>query len=208
MSMLLLPKETAGGNFELPPAGNHLAVLWRIVDLGTQKVEYKDETKFQRKIVLSWEIHCESRMEDGRPYTFSKRYTYSSNEKSNLRKDLEAWRGVPFKQEDFESFDLAKLIGKPCLLNILHADRGNGVYADMASISTLIKGMPAPSLENEGYCFSLSHYDPVVYGKLSQRLQDIIALSPEFAEATKAMQENVSIATPGISQELDDEIPF
>ena len=33
-------------------------------------------------------------MSDGRPFTISKRYTWSTHEKATLRKDLEAWRGV------------------------------------------------------------------------------------------------------------------
>ena len=45
--------------FKNVPAGSHLGRCYRIVDLGSQKVEYMGETKVQRKIMLSWELFQE-----------------------------------------------------------------------------------------------------------------------------------------------------
>ena len=53
---LPLPDAT---DFELTPAGSHVAVCYRIVDLGTQLIEYNGETKKQHKIMVGWELSNE-----------------------------------------------------------------------------------------------------------------------------------------------------
>jgi hypothetical protein len=35
-------------------------------------------------------------MKDGKAFSIHKKYTLSSHKKATLRKELEAWRGVPF----------------------------------------------------------------------------------------------------------------
>ena len=62
--------------FELPPAGTHLATCYRVVDLGTQNSNYMGQVKRQHKILLSWELPDEL-MADGRPFTIGQRYTWS-----------------------------------------------------------------------------------------------------------------------------------
>ncbi len=61
-----------------------------VVDLGELN------TPFGRKHKLSivWEL--KEKDEQGSHYIVGKRYTWSLNEKSNLRKDLERWRGAKF----------------------------------------------------------------------------------------------------------------
>lgn len=90
----LLPKET-GGDFERVPAGTYPATCYRLIELGTQQVEWQGTIKHQFKIMLSWEIGDE-RMGDGRPFTVHQHYTLSASDKPKLRQDLESWRGVPF----------------------------------------------------------------------------------------------------------------
>src|SRR5688572_9522594 len=121
-----LPKPTEGGDFTPPPAGAFPAICHRFIDLGTQTSNFNGETKHQRKVMLSWEVADEQeRMEDGRPYTISQRFTWSMHEKATLRKTLESWRGKAFEDSDFGpgGFDTRKLIGQPCMLSIIHVDK-------------------------------------------------------------------------------------
>ena len=97
---MFIPNPSEGGSFTPVPAGSHLAVCYRIIDLGTQKVVFQNENKFLRKVMVSWELPDE-KMDDGRPFVISKRYTWSMHEKATLRKHLEAWRGKGFSEEDF-----------------------------------------------------------------------------------------------------------
>jgi hypothetical protein len=141
---LTLPEKN---DFELTPAGSHVAICYRVIDLGTQLVEYKGESKKQHKIMLGWELPNELMTigdNQGKPFSIHKRYTFSSSDKSNLKKDLESWRGVPFTKDDYGRFDIFKLIGVPCMIGIVHAESNGKTYSNITSIMRLPKGMVAP----------------------------------------------------------------
>jgi hypothetical protein len=201
----------AKNDFELTPAGTHVATCYRVVDLGTQLVEFKGEAKKQHKIMLSWELPDE-KMADGRPFSIHKKYTLSSSNKANLRKDLESWRGVPFADEDFGKFDIGVLIGKSCLIGIVHSTKDDNTYANISSLMKLPKGTTAPPLINEPVYFSLSDFHQDVYDSLSDALKATIAKSPEYQSIKGGNQ-----VDPNVHDELDnmppaeipnDDIPF
>ena len=126
----------SSGKFEPCPAGVQQAVCVDIVDHGTQPTPWGDKWK----VDVRWQTA--ERMADGSPYLVNKRYTLSLNEKANLRHDLEAWRGRPFTEAEVMGFDLEKLIGVNCLLNVVHkAGAKGGTFANVVSIMPLAKGM-------------------------------------------------------------------
>lgn len=207
---MYMPKNE-GGDFAPPPAGTHVAVCYRLIDLGTQKTEFQGETKMQRKIMLSWELPDE-RMDDGRPFTISKRYTLSSHEKATLRKDLEAWRGRAFTEAELDpgnpaGFNIKNILGKGCLLSIVHNAKDGKTYANVASLSKLLKGQNPPAPENALLYFSLDDFDPAVFDGLSDGLKKTISESPEYlrrgAPASAADQYDERNPPPH-----DDDIPF
>lgn len=178
-----LPKETKGGTFELTPAGNHLGVCFMVVDFGTQKSTFADGEKLQRTVHIGWELPHEM-MQDGRPFMVSRRYNFSTNEKATFRLHLESWRGKKFTDEDFgeNGFDVRNLLGKGCFVQVVHNERGDKTYANIASIASLPKGTAAPELINKQVYLSLEsdEFDPAVYESLPEWMQDTIALSPEY----------------------------
>jgi hypothetical protein len=180
---MYLPKPN-DADFELPPAGTHSAVCYRVIDLGTQDSSYKGQPKRQHKVMISWELPDE-KMKDGRPFTISQRYTWSMSEKAALRRDLESWRGKPFTDADFGEggFDIRKLLGVGCLLTIVHTEKGDKKYANIKSVSGLMKGMAPPVMSNPAMFLGLTedHWQPDVFYKLSDNLQATIKASPEYA---------------------------
>jgi hypothetical protein len=116
--------------FKLPPVGNHLARLYRVIDLGTQMREFEGKVNMQRRVKFFWELHGEDEqgnpltMDDGKPMIQSAEYTWSLNEKSNLRRDLEAWRGKAFDEQELKGFDIKKVLGQFCMVNITHRESG------------------------------------------------------------------------------------
>lgn len=184
---LTMPKNE-GGNFEQAPTGNHLATCVRIIDLGTQKIVWEGVAKYQRKVMLSWELPQEMR-EDGTPFLISKRYTLSSHEKSTLRKDLEAWRGRKFQDSDFGpgGFVIKKVLGVSCMIQIVESDKG---YSNVSSVGSLPKGMGAQEPINEPVYFSLDadEFDANVFSSLSQKLQETIGESPEYQDVSGGRQ--------------------
>ena len=71
------------------------------------QVVSRQTTGEARKIMASWELLGEDRMDDGKPFTMSKSWFLSMHEKATLRKDLESWRGRPFSLEEESSFDVS-----------------------------------------------------------------------------------------------------
>jgi hypothetical protein len=196
--MAIIASKSGEGDFELVPADSYAAVCYRVLDLGTQQTEFDGVIKHAHKIMVSWELDC--KMADGRPFSTHKRYTLSLHDKATLRHDLESWRGRPFTVEEEDGFDVAKLIGAPCLMQIIHNQKGGKTYANISSIMKLPKGMAAPVMVNEPINFSLDEFDAEVFNKLSESLRSTIAKSPEYAESAKPKQP--------INYELTEEIAF
>lgn len=211
---MYLPKPTEGGDFTPPPTGAWPAICYRFIDLGTQTSNFNGETKHQRKVMLSWELtDPEIRMDDGRPFTISNRYTWSMHEKSTLRKTLESWRGVAFTDADFGEggFDTKKLLGAPCLLSVVQVDKNDKTFANISAIMKLPKGVQPGDLVNESVYFSLDEFDRDTFGKLSESLQNIIKASPEYQSLDRPRQSDSYMppqfeqGDPGFGM---DDIPF
>ena len=122
-------------SFEPCPEGLHHAVCVDVVDLGLQQTPFGDklqvQLRFQVEELNSQGHRCEVR----------KTYTNSLSEKANLRKDLESWRGRKFTGDELKGFDLEKLLGANCQLNVVHnlADNGN-LYANINGVVPAPKG--------------------------------------------------------------------
>ena len=197
--MALLATDSGSHDFELTPAGNHVGICYMVCDLGIQDTGFGPK----RKVRVSWELPDE-KMEDGRPFSISKAYTLSLNEKANLRKDLESWRGLAFNEEELQGFDLFALIGKPCMLNVIHeTSRQNGnTFALMSAIGRLPKSMEAPPLTNDTVQFSLN--DPansVPFDNLPDWLQKKI--NRELPDTTQMVAESEAP-----TDDFDDDIPW
>ena len=204
---MFIPKPNETTDFVPPPAGTHLAVCYRFIDLGTQETEFNGQKKHQRKVLVGWELPDEM-MEDGKPFIIQKRYTWSMSEKANLRADLESWRGKSFEDKDFGpgGFNIKNVLGKPCVLTIVHDTKNGKTYANIAAVGKPMKGMTAPEPTNPVTYFSLEDYSESVYAGLSEGLKGVIAKSPEYQ---KIVHGHVGEDLPEQrGDDLDDAVPF
>jgi hypothetical protein len=204
--------ESSGGNFERCPSGSHLARCYRIVDLGTQKSEYKGQVKFQHKITIGWEVHCfddngkPHNMRDGRPFAIFKNYTLSWAEQANLRIDLQAWRGKPFSPEEMQRFDLKNVLGKWCMINAIDRQGSNGqTYTNVGGVSpvpSVLSQRGLPTGINKLELFNLTDPDMALFETFSDKLKEKITSSPEW-------QKLHGSSTPKVESYADlEEIPF
>jgi hypothetical protein len=132
------------GDFEPAPEGLHQAVCCDVVELGLVENEWGR----REMIELRWQLVL--LREDGKPYLVSRRFTRSLHEKSALRPFLEGWRGKTLTPEELRGFDLERLIGVNCMVQILHRRTSSGrVYAAVQNAYPLLKG--TPKLEVVGY---------------------------------------------------------
>lgn len=163
-------KET-GGSYTPPPEGTHLAICFRLCDVGTQPDSGFGE---RHKLVISWELPNELlKMPDGqtKPMSVSKTYTFSLNNKANLRQDLVRWRGREFNKEELKGFSLGKVLGKPCQLSIVHTEAGKG---KVDSVFAAPKGMQAPKPVNPLVEYSIEQGKDKTYEALPEWLRKMV----------------------------------
>lgn len=146
--MSIIAKEGEKKEFYSVPAGTQQAVCYDVWDIGFQDGEYKGEKKVQHKVVIGFEVNVLIPAGEfaGKRMTINKFYTLSLHEKSNLRKELEGWRAKKFTEEELEGFDVEKLIGVNCMLNVVHSDKGK---AQVNGISKLMGGLMPLKPEND-----------------------------------------------------------
>lgn len=160
--MPLLAKDKGGTDYEPLATGMHHAVCYGVVDLGTQPGGQFDP---KRKVAILWEVPKEriTIERDGAkrdlPRGISAMFTLSLATKGKLRPMLESWRGRSFTDEELNGFDLKRVLGANCFLNVVHA-KGNGpnagkTFANIASVNPLPKGMAAVKAENPAVYFSI-----------------------------------------------------
>jgi len=201
-------------NYTPPPAGMHPARCYRLIDLGTQPKSYQGKpTGEARKVMASWELLGEDRMDDGKPFTISKSWFMSLHEKAALRKDLESWRGRPFTVEEEASFDVSKLLGAYCLLNVVQeAGQDGPVYTKISAITPMLKGMPKPEPVNATAIFDADNPDMEMFEKFSDKMKETIRGCREWRARAAGGRVATTAVNPGTKgsgfDDMDDDIPF
>ena len=167
------------------PAGTFPARCYKIMHLGTSWDERLQ--KMQNKIRLDWELPTETKIFDPekgeQPLSISKDYTLSMNEKSNLCKDLESWKGKKFTDPEAEAFDITSVLGNDCLINIAHkvSNSSGNVYAYVASVVPMPKGMECPPPVNPPFIWDFDeHFDESILEGLHEFFQGKIKSSEEY----------------------------
>lgn len=183
-----------GGDFKKVPQGVHMARCYSLIDLGTQLVRSQHGDKQLHKIRIAWELFGEDdngnpliveRDGESLPMTISKSYTLSLNEKANLRKDLESWRGRAFTDEEARGFDISKLLNVYCMINVTHSETNGKTYANVSSITPIPSALKnsKPDPVHPLTVFDLDNPDWAVFGRFHEKLQEAIKSSPEYAMA-------------------------
>ncbi len=187
-----MPKLPQGGNVEYqnPPAGPHIARLYRVIDLGTQIVEWAGEQKNSYKFMLSWELpnammDPTAEFPEPRCFTVHTRYTYSL-----YQSNLLALLGGMCPTWDLDEMDnkgevpLEDLLGMPCQLSISNDTDDKGrVWTNVMTAMPLMEGQVCPEAQNAEVWFwmsgSTSEYN-ADFEAFSKSLQRTIRKSPEY----------------------------
>ena len=200
-------------DFEIAPAGNHVAFCIGCVDLGIQPGRGQYPAP-RHEVYLKFEL-CNERItytRDGQQVegliTIGRTFTASMNEKANLRKFIEGLCGKNFPTDAAaEAFDLKHLVGRQFLLNVTHFDRGGKIYANVSSAAPLPKGMPATEKQhNPSQYFDLTDPSESVFDALPKWLKEKISSRIDDQESAPPPPTRRAAIEPGFID--DDTIPF
>ena len=190
---LTLSETSKNTERQLPEAGATTGVLFSLVDLGTQKVTWDGEDKWTPKLRLAFELPDQvvegEVTENGKttkvtkPMVVSIELTRSLGERATLRKMLEQWRGAAFTSRELASFSLKNLLGKACLLTLVHKTSQAGrQYCAIQGMAKLPKGMKAPTTTQNGQVFyEIEQATGGQFNELPEWLQEKIRASKELA---------------------------
>lgn len=182
------PKMDPNRKFAILPAKNLVARCYSVVDIGTQKEEWKGETKLQRKIVLTFEfpnnLNVFKEERGPEPFALSQTYTFSMGMKSNLRFDIESILGRTFDEKEANAFEITEMIGQPCMINVYHKVKGvapnEKTFANIKSFSPVPDGLTVPPQINKSMAYHISEGENGTFKILPKWLQEKIRASQEF----------------------------
>lgn len=196
--MAITVRETSGP--QVPP-GTHVAVCFRIVDLGTQPDSGFGEKK---KVCIFFELPHERITIDGKekPMGISRFYTASLSKKASLRKDLVSWRGREFTKEELEGFELKNILGKPCQISVVENESHKSVIDAVVAIP---KGMQVPPAFNPLVEYSIEEGRNQVYKSLPEWVQKACDDCLEWN--TEAPPER-KITDADVPEQPQDDVPF
>ena len=203
-----LTAKKSGESFDPVSEGVHLCVCYGIWDLGTQYNEKWDTSS--RKVIFSWEVPEEritverDGVKQDLPRVISKMYTLSLSDKANLRHDLETWRGKEFTKTELDGFDLQRVLGVSCMLQVMHKEKDGKMYANITNIIPAPKGTTVDP-ENPVMFFSFEENKPIPE-KTPEWIQSIIKNSSELNGAERDVQSAEDALT--VPEEDNSDVPF
>lgn len=183
-----------------------------MLHIGTGEEDIMGEKKIQNRARIGWEIPGEMRKYgDGpeSPMVISQKYTLSMNEKANLRKMLQSWRGKAFTEEEATAFDITKLLGLPCMLNIIHKQSAKGsTYANIAGVTAMPKGFEAPAQIHRTCVFDYDSPNLELLEALPDFMQEEIKASDEYKALMGSITHADQPERPSDSTGGADDLPF
>jgi hypothetical protein len=206
---IIAENKSNGGNYTPIDAGTYVARCYSMIYMGTISDEYQGQKKDLKKVRITWELPTELKVfkeENGeQPQIISKEFTLSMNEKATLKKFLQSWRGKAFSDQEASNFDITKLLGKPCMISIIHKESKNGkTYAEISSVTTLPKGMVCPDQVNQNFEFNVLSYEEDTFNQLPDFIKDKIKTSKEY----QSLISKKPAQAPVVTQDESDDLPF
>lgn len=166
----------ASSDYTPAPEGNQVGILVGLYYFGVQPYTYKGEEKMRHECRVVFELpNAKAKFGDSdeeRPYMVGKNGTYSMNEKSFLRKVVEACHGKKLAEDEAVNFEIESVVGKPCLVNISHYESNGNTYAGIDNVSAIPSGMTAPERTNPTVVFDINHFTQEQYDSLPEWMRN------------------------------------
>lgn len=208
-NMSLKVSMTPKREYTITPAGNHLARVYSIIDIGTVPEEFQGEIKYMPKVRIGFELPNEmhefeytdketgKEVKVSKPFAISQEYTMSLGNKAKLRPVVEGIIGATLKDEEAAIFDLNDIMGSTCMLDVRHkVSKSGNNYAIIGAVSSVPKGMAIPDAVNEPVHFDWDNFSEEVFNSLPDFIKDKMTTSDEWKR--KEAGENTDIPATDI----------
>lgn len=216
---IIAPEVESNFTNDIAPAGAHVARCISIIHIGTAEEDYKGVPKRINKIRITWELPNETKVwregEEAKPYVISSDYTLAMSDNANLRKLVDSWRGKRLTEGEARVFDVAKLAGAPCMINIIHNPSKKDpsrVYANVTSVTPIVKGLTCPPAINEVKVLDYDNFDWEYFSTLPDFIKERITKTEEWAKLNGQEVEEKPLKANefgGVSKaEVEEELPF
>jgi len=179
--------------------GTFSARLVQIIELGMQEqtdFTTGESTGYKPRVLLTFEFPTErititnkEGEEEDLPRWYGKEYTLSGHEKASLPRVIRSLGG---------DMDLTEVLGSPCMIEI---GSTSGDKAKILSITSPVKGMEVPELENPPVVFDLDSPDITVFKHFPEWIREKVKAGKNY-EGSKL---DLALST---SEEFEDDIPF
>lgn len=196
--------------FELVPQGAHIARCISFIHIGTNPEQFPDGQKDMNKIRLTFEIPGEMRKfgDTEKPMVISQEYTLSMFSKAGLRKLVEGILGVALLDQEADSFDVESIVGKACIIQVVHKTAKSGSkYTIISGAMSLMKGQEAPRQFNPSKILSYSNWDKELFEVQPKFIKEKIMSSKEYKAMTGGHKSSNDIEFPVENIDPND-IPF
>lgn len=169
--------------------GSYMARCYRIVEIGTIPGEYKGEKSITRKIMFTYELPEEQKVwkegEAAKPVSISKVFSFYTTskppKKTMLREFIEGWIGVGMTELEAKEMDVMDLLGKECVLTIIHKPKTDGSKKlEITGCAKLMKNQVCPPSVNLPRALTYDNFDTAEFATLPQWLQDDMKNSEEY----------------------------
>lgn len=200
-------KATEKGTFKpvkLPEEGTHVARCYSVIHIGTVpnifNGKLNPEKPLKEVIYITWELpKLKAVFNDEKgpePFVVGEELNLSTNENSNLSKLIAQWRGKKLSAEEQKSFDPSIMVGKTCLINVIHQRKKkfvNEKIEEITNANTMLinngimakpKEMECPEHINPYYIWDWDkHATPFskeIFDKMPKWLKERVKESEEY----------------------------
>lgn len=211
--MAIIAKSQGESTFKPVTEGLHQAICSGVVDLGIQPgSDMYPNPKHQVYLRFDCVDELVEFEKDGEKKSGAARcgatYTLSLGDKSKLRPLLESWRGKKFNDTELEGFDIEKLLGVPCQVQVLHTHKAGKTYANIGTVVPWPKGVDKPAVPPDAVTYSPSAHDQAAYERLPKWLQEKVTARLANSYAEMDAKEKAAPKPEAASADFDDDIPF
>lgn len=180
-------KPKAANAAPLIPPGTHQGVVCQLLDFGSHLVKNQKSGKeeLKRKLRIIWELPFETSTFDGveRRRTIGRTFNVGYHEKGHLLPFVVALLGRQMTAKELAGeFDTDCLLGRNCLIDVIHLTGDKGPYSFVAKAVQLARGMTPVSPAGETRVFNLPADDgPIELPEwMPDYFKDKVKLSDEW----------------------------